>query len=838
MRGGDRGPEGGSDRLEDTTPEDVKPRENPEERPENIDLDPETQKLRDDIQALLENPSEKPEEVPEKDSEGIELSPENKVLRDKIQDLLNQENPELRPIHVPEKKPLSDRIADELRKTRERITDMFNRIAAALLNESFTPQRNSRRNENPRPREMKPSVREPLEITTSQSNMMKIENINTLKTNSMEKMDNKPNLSKEDIKEKMKELKKLVDSHSQQNNKQKSLEKNQQSDKKNVIDIDEFKAENEKKNSSSNSTKKNYGMNVGDDRNEQKNEKSKEKEKSDQIIIKENEDPVKYPSGYLKKWENMEKELNRIIKNEYTKENGEIIKKAGEFPTQPELIKIQQRAIITAAHRHHGGISKVKEKIGFKFDRFPPNHWKKLENLEMAFNKEIKKEYKNEKGKVIKKKGEFPSPAMLRERKLGKLVTAAQRHHGGYAEIRKNMGYESDRAPHGHWKEWGNLERALNKEINKEYINENGETIKKEGEFPNIPMLKEMKKGNLIDAINIHGGFTEVRKNMGYESDKMAPNFWKEWENLEQALKIEINKEYKDRYGEVFKKTGEYPTEFDLRKMGEYGIIHSIQNHHGGFIEVRKNMGYTSERKEPGYWQKPENFFKEMEEAIKKNGGIFPSKEDLKNMNLQKLENPASKYYGGFNNIRQVMGYPPIDWSERIAYINRRGFISEQAVIDLMKDWMDLNGYSYSSKKQTKVAPGKQLECVCEHGKIVGIDVTNSKHPKSVEAKWNVKKYQKHVDQLWVVVVSNRFNEKQYKKWNDESPSNVIVIDYKDLGKFLNSMNSGEVKFNIPPKKKAQLDALAKCTYENREKTKREYEALKKQKKLDEYFED
>jgi len=89
MRGGDRGPEGGSDHPEDNNPEDVKPRENPEiypeEKPDNISLNPENQKLRDDIQDLLDNPREIPEAFPEKDPDRIALSPENKVLRDEIQ---------------------------------------------------------------------------------------------------------------------------------------------------------------------------------------------------------------------------------------------------------------------------------------------------------------------------------------------------------------------------------------------------------------------------------------------------------------------------------------------------------------------------------------------------------------------------------------------------------------------------------------------------------------------------------------------------------------------------------------------------------------------------------
>ena len=75
-----------------------------------------------------------------------------------------------------------------------------------------------------------------------------------------------------------------------------------------------------------------------------------------------------------------------------------------------------------------------------------------------------------------------------------------------------------------------------------------------------------------------------------------------------------------------------------------------------------------------------------------------------------------------------------------------------------------------------------------------------------------------------------------YKKWNKESPSNVIVINYNKLGKFLNSLDNVDVKFEIPPKKRAQLDAFAKCTFNNRKKVKKEYRTLKKQKDLNQFL--
>jgi len=831
---GDRGPERGSYFEGDDPPERVNPRENtekePAEFPTEIVLSPEVKKLRDEIQELLRNPEEQ--------LENIKLSPEIKLLRDEIQDLLNQENPELQPIRVPEKKSLSDRIADELRKTRENMMDKFNRAAAALLNEAPPPPPNNAKNERPKPREMKQKNLDSREIIASRSPrspIMKIEKINTSK-NKMEKVDNKPKMSKEELKEKMKVLKKLVDSYEE---KLKNSEKSKLSDNKNAKNSDEFKTENVKNNKTSNVIKEKDGMKVGEEKNEQKNkEVNKEKEKIDQNINKEiNSSEKKRPPGFWKKWENLEVELKKEINKEYKNNKGEVIKKEGEFPTQEQLREMKCYSIANAISKYHGGYLEVRKKMGLESDRKPPGYWKKWENVKNELNEITKKEYKNKKGEIIKKAGDFPSNEQLRKINQKSLVKAIHKYHGGYLEVRKKMGFESDKRPPDYWKKWENLKSELNDVINNEFKNKKGKVIKKVGEFPTPQQLRKINRQDIEHAIHrYHGGFFEVRKKMGLESDRKPLGYWKKWGNIKKDLSEIIKNEYKNDKGGIIKKAGEYPTQSELLELKQESLLQAIYQYHGGFQDVRTKMGFESDRKPPGYWQNPINFFKEINEAIKINKNKFPNYNELKEMERYSIVDAAKKYYGGLNNVRQVMGYPAIDWSEKMGYISRRGYATEQAVIELMKEWMDLNGYPYSDKKQTKVAPGKQLECVCEHGKTVGIDVTNSKYPSSVESKWKEKEYQKHVDQLWVVVVSNRFNEKQYKKWNEESPSNVVVIDYKNLGKFLNNMNSGDVKFNIPPEKKAQLDALAKCTYENRERLKREYETLKKQKKIEDFL--
>ena len=92
-----------------------------------------------------------------------------------------------------------------------------------------------------------------------------------------------------------------------------------------------------------------------------------------------------------------------------------------------------------------------------------------------------------------------------------------------------------------------------------------------------------------------------------------------------------------------------------------------------------------------------------------------------------------------------------------------------------------------------------------------------------MERKWKEKEYHEHVDVLWVVVVSNKWDDSQYEKWNQESPKNTLVIPYYKLEQFLNGLPKSSVPIQIEPEKRRLLDALARCTYHNKEEIKKRY---------------
>jgi len=179
-----------------------------------------------------------------------------------------------------------------------------------------------------------------------------------------------------------------------------------------------------------------------------------------------------------------------------------------------------------------------------------------------------------------------------------------------------------------------------------------------------------------------------------------------------------------------------------------------------------------------------------------------------------------------------------MDLSERMRYYLKRGFNTETLVRGIFIGWAKENEFSFSEKKQTNVGPGK-LEIVCGRNRKIGIDVTNTQTKEVVEQKWQDRSYYQYLDELWIVVVRDDFDAKQYRIWNRESPDNVIVIDYRQLGPFLNGLYKNSTPFTIPPEKRRKLEALANCTIYNRDEIKEKFrlgKPLKPDHKLSDYF--
>ncbi len=248
------------------------------------------------------------------------------------------------------------------------------------------------------------------------------------------------------------------------------------------------------------------------------------------------EEPNKATKTQNKDWEYIKKEVCDIKET------------LGRYPKFKDFDALGRRDLRTAIYNHHGGLKKVRKRLGEN----QSNSFKKFKNVE----RELKK--------ITKDIGHFPSSSYLQKNEVP-LINAIYRYHGSYFEVRERMRYEPLIAKKGSLKDWNNVESKIKN------------LIKKLGRFPKYEELPI----SLAGAIgNYHDGINEVRKRMGYKELKKKNGFGKDWGYVEN----EINR--------LIKILGHFPETAELRKMKKYSLINAMYLHHDGLLAVREKMGY------------------------------------------------------------------------------------------------------------------------------------------------------------------------------------------------------------------------------------------------------
>lgn len=182
-------------------------------------------------------------------------------------------------------------------------------------------------------------------------------------------------------------------------------------------------------------------------------------------------------------------------------------------------------------------------------------------------------------------------------------------------------------------------------------------------------------------------------------------------------------------------------------------------------------------------------------------------------LNKSNLANAIS-VHGGFLKFRNLSGYPTSLHekykSELSSYIGKRGRDSELLVKGIIQDWLEIHNLPEVSCN-VKLAPQNIIEFVCDIGRTIGIDVTNTDSKDIITRKWRQKDYHKNIDELWIVVFSNKFTEEDYNEWNCESPENVIIMS---IDNFLENLD-----YSTDIELRTKVDKYKKCTF----RTKREF---------------
>lgn len=235
---------------------------------------------------------------------------------------------------------------------------------------------------------------------------------------------------------------------------------------------------------------------------------------------------------------------------------------------------------------------------------------------------------------------------------------------GGYRKIAEQLGFSqsSTRRPRGYWDNFENLESEL-----KEFLVENRETIP-EGVMPTQKELRTLKRSDIVEACNKHGGTAQVasRLGLGTRSTKKSKHYWKDWTRVEADIRDFVSQ--RDASPEhiegdperlVIKSSRQFmPSQQELRLASRADLAEAITDFHGGFREVAKKLGYVSKKKDDFFYDSFYNLAREIYALVLESGeceSVMPSSALLKSAGRYDLTAAIAKA-GGMSEVSQRLG--------------------------------------------------------------------------------------------------------------------------------------------------------------------------------------
>jgi hypothetical protein len=477
----------------------------------------------------------------------------------------------------------------------------------------------------------------------------------------------------------------------------------------------------------------------------------------------------------------------------------------------------------------------------------------------------------------------FPTRHDFEGNSRGDLLQAFK-HFGGVTgvinklQLQPQTKYTPPTKPPGFWQDWDNFVNELVIFINQVYDFLPPTTPQKE---LRDKILKALREGtldfdtNLIDKYKrrdlrtaitrFWGGIFAVKEKLQMKASRKPRDYWSNWDNflkelLDYVSKLnhidpQLNLTQDEILAQLKSGKLQFPSKNDIEGIskspaGQFSSLNNGFQYFGGINVVREKLGIPPpSAKARGFWEDWDNivngvmlFINEFYdylpsstpqaeirtkilEALQNKRIAFPGKNKFEEGGSGNLAHAIERHYGGFANFKAKLNIPifylddPFSRASKMQYYAVRGQKTEDIVVDLIKDWADQNGFSYTTRTPTGTGI---LEFVCGENKKYGVDVTNAKNLDTIRVKWKGRDYHKFLDELWIIVVADHPPE-VIKSLNEEAPENVLVIGYRQLVSFLNGISTSNIPFDIPPEKQRKLDALARCTFSNREQIMKRY---------------
>ena len=283
--------------------------------------------------------------------------------------------------------------------------------------------------------------------------------------------------------------------------------------------------------------------------------------------------------------------------------------------------------------------------------RKPAGYWKDVKNL----RKEIEYLPHN-----ISSDANLIMPTSKQLRNLGRRdLDNAITQMGGYYEVSKLLGIQqgSSKRPSGYWNEFETLEIEI-----KALLITLSEDELARGAMPTLKQLRQLKRADIVEAIQIHGGVAIVAKKLGLTARQLnkSKHYWKDWSKVEQEIRQFV--ETRDVKGQEnisghIRLTNRMPSRHELRAAGRGGLAEAISNYHGGFRQVAKRLGFVSMKKDAFFYDKFYNLAREVYNFTNEinQEEIMPLTATLRSYGRTDLSAAIVKY-GGMSIVSQRLG--------------------------------------------------------------------------------------------------------------------------------------------------------------------------------------
>lgn len=373
--------------------------------------------------------------------------------------------------------------------------------------------------------------------------------------------------------------------------------------------------------------------------------------------------------------------------------------------------------------------------------------------------------------KIIQQINHFPSQKELFDLGRNDLLGGISKN-GGLNRFRLLMGYKVIKLQM-YWTEDKIIEELKN--INQQI-----------GHFPLYEELRQMGKGGLARAISKHGGINKFCELFGISYKQVPDGYWTEEKCISELLK-------------VIDILGHFPIQNDFKILNRIDLLGGI-NTNGGLNKFKEILGYKFDKLPNGYWT--ENKLVDELTKITNELGYFPSQLTLSCIGRTDILN-ATKKYGGLVYFRDILGYH-LDKASSSRYNIKRGKNTENLIYTIIYDYCTKRNLN-KPKKNVKLCNRNIIEFICNTNKKIGIDVTVTHSHTVITRKWRIKEYHKHLDELWIIVVSNTFNNKHFAKWNKESPDNVYIMTIEEF--------CNELQHDLDETLKNKINKYKSCTF-------------------------